>query len=156
MIPLVCRDHYTLDDLIGGRTGSFCIAGLFPGQRQDCVLTNKRGQKLQCSHFLPQGVRGRDGRLPCVVYCHCNSGSRRDAEEAVYLLLPMGVSVFCMDFAVRGTCILTNTYFAVSCKCCNCFFEDILRRKCCGGRLTACFVHWMQCFASLISAAPGG
>ena len=42
---------------------------------------NKRGHKLQCSHFIPTGVRGVDGRLPCVIYCHCNSGSRRDAEE---------------------------------------------------------------------------
>ncbi len=42
---------------------------------------NKRGLKLQCSHFIPTGVNGKDGRLPCVIYCHCNSGSRRDAEE---------------------------------------------------------------------------
>ena len=45
--------------------------------------TNKKGLKLVCSHFIPLDVKGRDGRLPCVIYCHCNSGSRRDAEEAV-------------------------------------------------------------------------
>lgn len=27
-------------------------------------------------------------QMPCVVYCHCNSGSRRDAEEALLTLLP--------------------------------------------------------------------
>ncbi len=63
---------------------------------------NKRGLKVQCSHYKHCVVTSRDGRLPCVVYCHCNSGSRRDAEEVLYLLLPRGVTVFCMDFAVRG------------------------------------------------------
>ena len=41
--------------------------------------------------------------VPCVVYCHCNSGSRRDAEEALYVLLPHDIGVFCLDFAVRQT-----------------------------------------------------
>lgn len=47
-------------------------------------------------------AKGKDGRLPCVIYCHCNSGSRRDAEEAVYILIPLGVSVFTLDFAGSG------------------------------------------------------
>lgn len=94
------RDHYHIDDLIGGKAGTFSIGGVYPGVREDLVLCNKRGQKMQCSHFFPSGVTGKDDKLPCVIYCHCNSGSRRDAEEAVYLLLPMGVSVFCFDFTV--------------------------------------------------------
>ena len=40
-------------------------------------------------------------RRPCCLYAHCNSGSRRDAEEALYVLLPHNVTVFCLDFAVR-------------------------------------------------------
>lgn len=64
------------------------------------MQTNKKGQKLQCSHYVPTGAKGRDGQLPCVIYCHCNSGSRRDAEEAVHVLVPLGVSVFTLDFAV--------------------------------------------------------
>lgn len=40
------------------------------------------------------GVEGVEGRLPCVVYLHCNGGSRRDAEEALCVLTPLGVSVF--------------------------------------------------------------
>ncbi len=36
-----------------------------------------------------------------VIYCHCNSGSRRDAEEALHVLLPHGITVFTLDFAVR-------------------------------------------------------
>ena len=42
-----------------------------------------------------------EGPFPCVVYCHCNSGSRRDAEEAVILLVPQKISVFCLDFSVE-------------------------------------------------------
>lgn len=42
------------------------------------------------------------GPFPCVVYCHCNSGSRRDAEEAVILLIPQKISVFCLDFTGSG------------------------------------------------------
>lgn len=40
------------------------------------------------------------GCRPCVIYAHCNSGSRRDAEEALYVLLPHNITVFCLDFAV--------------------------------------------------------
>ena len=73
---------------------------MYRGERRDLTLRSKRGA-LRCSHFIPSGARSADGRLPCVVYCHCNSGSRRDAEEAVYLLLPMGVTVFAFDFTAR-------------------------------------------------------
>jgi hypothetical protein len=66
-----------------------------------CVLqTNQQGMKLQCSHYFPLDARSADGKLPVVVYCHCNSGSRRDAEEAVYHLLPCGVGVVAFDFTV--------------------------------------------------------
>jgi hypothetical protein len=73
--------------------------------RRPAPQTNRRGEKLQCSHYVPiatdQGrLRGRDGKLPVVVYCHCNSGSRRDAEEAVGHLLPMGIGVVAFDFSV--------------------------------------------------------
>lgn len=167
--------------------------------RQDVVLTNARGQRLQASHYRPCVTTSPDGRLPCVVYLHCecfsvlvlsgrtcvrtvccclrrrqpalrslsactvsagagvptqigavcfdavqvadhavhramqrqvvgkrrwcaclfvgqpwidsswfhrvlhagNSGSRRDAEEVLYHLLPKGMTVFAFDFAVR-------------------------------------------------------
>ena len=51
---------------------------------------------------MPLHLKGADGKLPCVVYCHSNSGSRRDAEEAVLLLVPLGISVFAVDFSVRS------------------------------------------------------
>jgi len=95
------RDQYSAEQLIGGLHGRFRI-GRFRGRRDDVTLTNKKGLKLVCSHFVPEDARGKDGRLPCVIYCHCNSGSRRDAEEAVWILLPLGVSVFTLDFAGSG------------------------------------------------------
>jgi len=55
----------------------------------------------------PPGVGGGAGAAaaaatpPVVVYCHCNSGSRRDAEEVLHLLLPRGLAVLALDFAVR-------------------------------------------------------
>ncbi len=64
------------------------------------VQTNARGLRLECSHFRPVEAPAGEA-LPVVVYCHCNSGSRRDAEEAVLALLPHHVSVFALDFAVR-------------------------------------------------------
>lgn len=81
-----------------------------------CMQTNKRGLKLQCSHFIPEGVEGRDGRLPCVIYCHCNSGSRRDAEEALCILIPLGVSVFALDFAVCWNTLSMVPAWCISCR----------------------------------------
>lgn len=67
--------------------------------RRGYSQVNKRGLKLQCSHYKPSGATPEHA-LPVVIYCHCNSGSRRDAEEAFYVLLPHNITVFCLDFAV--------------------------------------------------------
>lgn len=104
LVDCICRpprDKYVVEDLLGGHRGAFRVSR-FEGTRKDITLVNKQGLKLQCSHFIPKGVKGKEGKLPCVLYCHCNSGSRRDSEEAVYVLLPLGVSVFAMDFAGSG------------------------------------------------------
>eukprot|EP00210_Caulerpa_lentillifera_P004704 g4488.t1 len=63
---------------------------------------NKDNNKLMCSHFKPQIMTEDPGPFPCVIYCHGNSGSRRDAEEAVSLLIPQQISVFCFDFSGSG------------------------------------------------------
>lgn len=101
-----------------------------------CAQTNKHGQKLQCSHYKSRGpaekrcaafmalpcstyhfVHDFDSacrpydwlhRRPCVIYAHCNSGSRRDAEEALYVLLPHNITIFCLDFAVRPCCCMSK------------------------------------------------
>ena len=71
------------------------------------VQRNPAGLKLQCSHYRPRGMGSTP--VPCVIYCHCNSGSRRDAEEALHVLLPHDISVFCLDFAVRRPAVVTVT-----------------------------------------------
>eukprot|EP00882_Tetradesmus_deserticola_P027648 GHRQ01030694.1.p1 GENE.GHRQ01030694.1~~GHRQ01030694.1.p1 ORF type:complete len:102 (-),score=41.41 GHRQ01030694.1:278-583(-) len=64
---------------------------------------NNAGQQIMVSHYLPMNAHTRDDKLPVVVYCHCNSGSRRDAEEAVWHLLPCGVGVVALDFTVGAS-----------------------------------------------------
>jgi hypothetical protein len=94
------RDSYSPSELLGGADATFFV-GQMEATRIDYELQNKHGLTLKCSHYLPLDAKSADGKLPVVVYCHCNSGSRRDAEEAVFHLLPCGVGVVSFDFTVR-------------------------------------------------------
>ncbi|KAJ6921270.1 Hydrolase 4 domain-containing protein [Populus alba x Populus x berolinensis] len=64
-------------------------------------LTNARGHTLRCSHYLPSPFP-EDTPLPCVIYCHGNSGCRADANEAAVILLPSNITVFALDFSGSG------------------------------------------------------
>ncbi|KAG2551769.1 hypothetical protein PVAP13_9KG452800 [Panicum virgatum] len=46
---------------------------------------------------IPEG-----NALPCVIYCHGNSGCRADASEAAIILLPSNITVFTLDFSGSG------------------------------------------------------
>ncbi|KAL6526531.1 hypothetical protein OROGR_015621 [Orobanche gracilis] len=70
-------------------------------QRKDLGLVNSRGDVLQCSHYMPI-VRPEGNPLPCVIYCHGNSGCRTDASEAAIILLPSNITVFTLDFSGSG------------------------------------------------------
>ncbi|KAL6503432.1 hypothetical protein OROGR_025355 [Orobanche gracilis] len=70
-------------------------------QRKDLELVNSRGDVLQCSHYMPI-VRPEGNPLPCVIYCHGNSGCRTDASEAAIILLPSNITVFTLDFSGSG------------------------------------------------------
>ncbi|CAL9225769.1 unnamed protein product [Arabidopsis halleri] len=70
-------------------------------KRQDLELTNSRGHTLRCSHYVPSSTL-EDTPLPCVIYCHGNSGCRADANEAVMVLLPSNITVFTLDFSGSG------------------------------------------------------
>ncbi|CAJ1962793.1 unnamed protein product [Sphenostylis stenocarpa] len=75
-------------------------------QRQDLeasmdILKNSRGYTLRCSHYLPSPFP-EDIALPCVIYCHGNSGCRVDANEAAVILLPSNITVFTLDFSGSG------------------------------------------------------
>ncbi|KAI3850285.1 hypothetical protein MKX03_028841 [Papaver bracteatum] len=70
-------------------------------KRQDLELTNGRGHILRCSHYMPSPLP-EDTPLPCVIYCHGNSGCRADANEAAVILLPSNITVFTLDFSGSG------------------------------------------------------
>ncbi|KAF1875724.1 hypothetical protein Lal_00006354 [Lupinus albus] len=70
-------------------------------QRKDVEIKNNRGDVLQCSHYMP--IVSPEGKpLPCVIYCHGNSGCRADASEAAIILLPSNITVFTLDFSGSG------------------------------------------------------
>ncbi|KAJ4894394.1 alpha/beta-Hydrolases superfamily protein [Raphanus sativus] len=70
-------------------------------QRKDLQIKNSRGDVLQCSHYMP--VERPEGKpLPCVIYCHGNSGCRADGSEAAIMLLPSNITVFTLDFSGSG------------------------------------------------------
>ncbi|PNT14411.1 hypothetical protein POPTR_010G029200v4 [Populus trichocarpa] len=70
-------------------------------QRKDVEVQNGRGDALQCSHYMPI-VNPQEKPLPCVIYCHGNSGCRVDASEAAVILLPSNITVFTLDFSGSG------------------------------------------------------
>eukprot|EP00252_Welwitschia_mirabilis_P016543 TRINITY_DN3648_c0_g1_i1.p1 TRINITY_DN3648_c0_g1~~TRINITY_DN3648_c0_g1_i1.p1 ORF type:complete len:317 (-),score=56.66 TRINITY_DN3648_c0_g1_i1:222-1172(-) len=69
--------------------------------RKDLEIKNERGHLLQCSHYLPSSLP-EGTQLPCVIYCHGNSGCRADANEAAVILLPSNITVFTLDFSGSG------------------------------------------------------
>ncbi|VVB01193.1 unnamed protein product [Arabis nemorensis] len=70
-------------------------------QRKDLEVKNSRGDVLQCSHYMPV-ERPEERPLPCVIYCHGNSGCRADASEAAIVLLPSNITIFTLDFSGSG------------------------------------------------------
>ncbi|XP_062218485.1 uncharacterized protein LOC133918570 isoform X2 [Phragmites australis] len=70
-------------------------------KRLDLELANPRGHTLKCSHYIPAFIP-ENTALPCVVYCHGNSGCRADANEAAVILLPSNITVFTLDFSGSG------------------------------------------------------
>ncbi|XP_058761451.1 uncharacterized protein LOC131634845 [Vicia villosa] len=92
------RAQYNPDQYLWEK--EFILAGK-KYQRKDLELKNARGFTLQCSHYLPFSVP-EDISLPCVVYCHGNSGCRADANEAAVILLPSNITVFTLDFSGSG------------------------------------------------------
>ncbi|MFS8015607.1 putative serine aminopeptidase, S33, alpha/Beta hydrolase [Helianthus anomalus] len=92
------RAEYNPDQYLWEK--NFTLAGR-KFTRQDLELRNSRGHTLRCSHYLPSPFPA-DTSLPCVVYCHGNSGCRADANEAAVILLPSNITVFTLDFSGSG------------------------------------------------------
>ncbi|XP_058114568.1 uncharacterized protein LOC131257752 [Magnolia sinica] len=70
-------------------------------KRQDLELQNRRSHTLKCSHYVPSTFP-ESTPLPCVIYCHGNSGCRADANDAAAILLPSNITVFTLDFSGSG------------------------------------------------------
>ncbi|KAG2540611.1 hypothetical protein PVAP13_9NG576500 [Panicum virgatum] len=90
-------DYSPNDDLL---EQEFMLKGRW-FQRKDLEVKNGLGKKLQCSHYMPV-VIPEGNALPCVIYCHGNSGCRADASEAAIILLPSNITVFTLDFSGSG------------------------------------------------------
>jgi pimeloyl-ACP methyl ester carboxylesterase len=92
------RDQYELSEL-GPATFSIKDKTY---QRSDLTLRNPRGQNIACSHFEPIPSQRAAEQLPCVVYLHGNCSSRCEAVQCLPVLLPFGITVFCLDFSGSG------------------------------------------------------
>ncbi|XWS12982.1 hypothetical protein CRYUN_Cryun37aG0136400 [Craigia yunnanensis] len=92
------RADYIPDQYLWER--EFTLAGR-QYKRLDLELTNARGHMLRCSHYMPSPFH-EETPLPCVIYCHGNSGCRADANEAAVILLPSNITVFTLDFSGSG------------------------------------------------------
>ncbi|EGR31796.1 hypothetical protein IMG5_102050, partial [Ichthyophthirius multifiliis] len=78
--------------------------GQYKFKRQDITLNNKQNLKLECSLFEPQLII-KNKESPdnsCVIYCHCNSGSRIEALQILPQLISKGIGLFCFDFSGSG------------------------------------------------------
>eukprot|EP00008_Paramoeba_atlantica_P013909 CAMPEP_0201475458 /NCGR_PEP_ID=MMETSP0151_2-20130828/886_1 /ASSEMBLY_ACC=CAM_ASM_000257 /TAXON_ID=200890 /ORGANISM="Paramoeba atlantica, Strain 621/1 / CCAP 1560/9" /LENGTH=366 /DNA_ID=CAMNT_0047855559 /DNA_START=192 /DNA_END=1292 /DNA_ORIENTATION=- len=71
-------------------------------ERNDFVLTNKRGLQLQCSWYQPTKESRPRKDLPCLVYLHGNAGCRLDAQRLLRLILPYDITLFTFDFSGCG------------------------------------------------------
>lgn len=91
------REIYNPDSDLGPK--NFILKGKVY-TRNDLTILNSRRQKLQCSWFYPK-FSDKEA-IYCIVYCHGNCGSRCDAIDIAKALLPMGISVFALDFSGSG------------------------------------------------------
>lgn len=112
------RADYSPDaSLPGGSSRRFRISGEIC-KRVDLILETRgardggdddacrrideaRSMRVQCSHYVPESVPP-NAKLPCVIYLHGNSGSRCDAADVVFKLLPRRVTVFALDLGGSG------------------------------------------------------
>ncbi len=65
-------------------------------------VMNKRGLKIQASHYEPIEAERSRKALPCVIYLHGNCGSRLDAIDCLPILLPYNITLVSLDFTGSG------------------------------------------------------
>ena len=64
--------------------------------------STRPGMMLQCSIYIPEvsSLIDEDERLPLLVFCHGNAGSRRVSTDVVKLMTKAGFAVLAFDFCV--------------------------------------------------------
>ncbi|EGR29360.1 hypothetical protein IMG5_157330, partial [Ichthyophthirius multifiliis] len=95
------RQEYTIFDLGPDQQ----IFGNQKTKRTDIQIINMKNQQLQCSLFQPFQKQNPEELLElydCVIYCHCNSGSRLEALPILPYLIQKGLGLFCFDFSGSG------------------------------------------------------
>lgn len=74
--------------------------GGIKAQRHHFKINNERGIPLACTLFEKRPVDAQE--RACVVYCHGNGSCRIAGWRLAPILLPLGISVCCFDFAGSG------------------------------------------------------
>ena len=69
--------------------------------REDLTLSNSEQKTLQCSFFQIKDEIATDPR-PCIIYLHCNAGSRCEVVPLLSYLVTIGINVFSFDMAGCG------------------------------------------------------
>jgi len=101
------RAEYQASHLLGGAPppeggpAQFLLGGR-RCMRRDFSVANPRGLSLECSWYEPHPDVRPTAKLPVVVYCHGNSGSRCDGNDTAYTLLMQNITVFTVDFSGSG------------------------------------------------------
>ncbi|EGR27284.1 hypothetical protein IMG5_198760 [Ichthyophthirius multifiliis] len=89
------RQNYSTIDL-GSPENQY---GQFKMKRTDSYIINKKKQKIQYSLYEPLGIQKK---YSCVIYCHCNSGSRLESTQIVPHLIKRGLALLTFDFTGSG------------------------------------------------------
>ncbi|KRX10648.1 hypothetical protein PPERSA_05468 [Pseudocohnilembus persalinus] len=97
------RSEYSLYDL-GPKKAQY---GNYIMKRHDFTLKNKHDLQMECSFFEP--IEQKDlqfdeaqKQFPCVVYSHCNSGSKLEGVPLIKALGQYGIGIFLLDFTGSG------------------------------------------------------
>jgi hypothetical protein len=128
-------------------------------KRLDLELTNARGLTIKCSHYVPAFIP-ENTSLPCVIYCHGNSGCRADANEAAVILLPANITVFTLDFSGSGLSggdyVSLGWHEKEDLKCVVSYLRTTKQVSCIGlwgrsmGAVTRYLLVWIYCMLLLL------
>ncbi|EGR31913.1 hypothetical protein IMG5_099930 [Ichthyophthirius multifiliis] len=93
------RQEYNIQDL-GMPTQ---IIGNYISKRTDIQIKNKKGLKIQASLYEPISINEKQNlKYSCIIYTHCNTGSRIESLDLLPYLIEQGLALFSFDFTGCG------------------------------------------------------